>query len=168
MVADVAAVSLGLAVKRVQRRVFLDVQEERVVRSGRCIGVPAVLGPCLLAPFDGVLFAVEGQVSHREDKRGNAVDPPVDEIEVVGRFVDEKSTRKLLLAVPAPEIVRAVRGIEEIFEINVLDPADFPGLDQLAHLTHAGRPAVVEGGADITPRFLDRLENGAAFLRVPS
>src|SRR5690606_5959089 len=103
---QVAVVALVVEVEALELLVGSHVEAERV--GARVIDGSAG-GALSEAALCGVFGTVKAQATRRVDARGNVVDPPVDEVEVVARLVDEKASRVLLLAVPATEVVGAVR-----------------------------------------------------------
>lgn len=85
---------------------------------------------------------------------------------MVRRLVDEQSAAVAFVAVPAAEIVGAVRRVEQPLEMDARDVADRAGSDQLAHFGVVRRVAVVERHAQVPAGTLDGVENRLAFLLV--
>ena len=115
-VAQVAVVVLVVEVELLEVRVGGEVERERVA------GDPgAARGPLAEAARRGVLGAVEPQAAAREHAHGRRGDPPVHEVEVVRRLVDEQPARVRLLPVPAAEVVGAVHRVERPLEVHDRD-----------------------------------------------
>ena len=149
-VADVPVVLLGVEVQRLQALVVAKVEFEGIAPV-----VGAAGGTIPDAACRGVLGTVELQAARREDAARLAADPPVDEVEVVARLVDEEAPGVLLLAVPAAEVVRAVVGVQHPGEVDGGDPTDRAVLDHLAQRAVARRVAVVEGDDDLAAGAID-------------
>ena len=103
----------------------------------------------------GVLAAVEPQVALGVDGDGAGLQPEVDEVEVVGRFVHEEAAAVALVAVPAAEVVGAVGGVEQPLEVDGGDGADGAGAEELVDFGVVGGVAVVERHADDVGGALD-------------
>src|SRR5690606_24133975 len=69
------------------------------------------------------VLAVEEQPAAGVDLRRTAVQPPVHQVEVVGRLVYQQTTGVALVTVPAPEVVRAVADVQQPFEVDRADLA---------------------------------------------
>ena len=65
-------------------------------------------------------------------------DPEVNQVEVMGGFMDEQSAAVPLVPVPAPEVVCAVAGIQRPFEVNRGHLADGVIHDQFPDLGMMG------------------------------
>ena len=101
-------------------------------------------GALAQAPRRGVLGAVEPQAAAREHAHGRRGDPPVHEVEVVRRLVDEQPARVRLLPVPAAEVVGAVHRVERPLEVHRGHGADLAVGDDPAQRGVARAVAVVE------------------------
>ena len=160
-IAEVAVVLLGVEVERFEALVRAQIQLERV-----CAVVRAAGGTVADAAGRRVLGAVEAQPSRREDPARRGADPPVHEVEVVARLVDQQAAGVALLAVPAAEVVGAVLGVEHPGEVDRGDLPDEAVLDDLAQRAVAGRVPVVEGQHDLATRALDGVLDGGCARRV--
>src|SRR6185437_16521320 len=70
------------------------------------------------APFLGVGPAVKGESAESEDRLRRRIQPPVHQVEMMGGFVDHETAGVTLVAMPAPEVVGAVPGIQKPFEVD--------------------------------------------------
>ena len=109
-----------------------------------------------------VVVAVIFEVAVSEDLLRLRLDPPVEQVEVVGGFVDEEGAAEAPLAVPAAEIGGAVVDVEVPVEIHRGDLADALLHQQFLHLLPLGRIAVVERDGDVFAREGLRVEDGLA------
>ena len=100
------------------------------------------------------------------DRLRRRCDPPVDQIEMMGRLVDEQTAGLVLVAVPAAEIVGAVDAVEIPAEIDGGDLADDAGHQQVLHLGAMRRVAVVEGNRHRLAGLLLGVEDGAEARHV--
>src|SRR5690606_23674239 len=92
----------------------------------------------------GVAGAVEPQPAAAVHPGGDVVEPPADQVEVMAGLVHEQPARALLVAVPAAEVVGAVRGVQQPLEVHRGDLADAARREELAQRAVARRVAVVE------------------------
>ena len=67
---------------------------------------------------------IELALAGRVDGDRNGREPPVDEVEMVRALVHEQRPGLRGMGVPAAEVVGAVVGIEEVFEVDRADLAD--------------------------------------------
>src|SRR5699024_4541170 len=93
--------------------------------------VGAALGQGGASLRGGVVGPVEPQPAAGVDACGHRVGPPVDQIEVVGGLVDEQAAAVGLVAVPAPEVVGPVGGVQDPLEVHRDHLADLSGGDDL-------------------------------------
>jgi len=165
LVAVVAVFGLGVVIEPHQVLVIgLHMQRERVLRSDFTAAGPVVeLGDSALF---GVGLAVELEVAHGEDGHRLGIDPPVHQVEVVGGFVDHQAAGVVLVAVPAAEVVRAVAGVEQPFEMDAGDLADDSGVDDLFDLGVARSVTVVEGDGEVLAGALLGVDDLLAFISI--
>ena len=98
-----------------------DTQSKRIIqRNIPVFGTVVKFGNA--APFS-IVSAVELQITHGVDRLGFGVDPPVDQVEVVGGFVNHQSAGIPFVPVPAAEIIRTVVGVEKPFKVDAGDLA---------------------------------------------
>jgi hypothetical protein len=64
------------------------------------------------------------EAAERRDFQERRVEPPVDEVEVMGGLVDPERAAPLAQPVPAAEVVGAVLGVEIPGEVHGGDPPD--------------------------------------------
>ena len=98
--------------------------------------------------------------------RVGAADPPVDEVEVVGRLVDGERAGILAHPVPAVEVAGAVLDVDVPVEVDVRDAPDASGQDKLADEAVLRVVAVVERARHLALRGLLRLADADAVLPV--
>ncbi len=161
LVADVARVLLGLEVEATEGLGGGEIEPEGILLRGGA-GVAVVGGQGRVAAPQGVFPAVEGEVAVGEDLPGDRVDPPVDEVEVVGRLVHEQAAGVLHPRMPAAEVVGAVTRIEQVLQVDRLHVADDARGNELLHLGAVGAPAVVEGHAHAPAGLAHRVEDEPA------
>ncbi len=65
------------------------------------------------------------QVGEGGDGVGIAVEIPIQQIEMMGRLVDEQTAGIFRIGMPAAEVVGAVLGVQIPVEVDRGDPADF-------------------------------------------
>src|SRR6185503_15281615 len=82
--------------------------------------------------------AVAGQSALGNDRHRIGAQPPVHDIEMVGRLVHQKAAATRLEAVPAPEVVGAVMDVEIPVEIDRDDAADLAAEQQFLDLLCCG------------------------------
>src|SRR5690606_28773664 len=104
-VAEVAVEVLLVVVEPLQLGVEAEVEGEAVA--------PLVVERAARRPFAeaasaGVLGAVEAQATAGVHPSRGVGQPPVDQVEVMARLVDQEPAGLLLLAVPTPEVVGTV------------------------------------------------------------
>ena len=152
----------------------VQVQPPGAVRGGEVdgerVGLGVVAGVAVVrdvhsAPF-GVLAAVEGEAAHAEHGLGHRVQPPVDQVEVVGALVHQQSSRLVLLTVPSAEVVGAVARVEQVGQVDVDDLTDRALPEQLSDERAAGPPPVVEGHRQRAAGAADRVHDRAALRGV--
>jgi len=156
-VAQVTAVGLGIQVEAAQRFVGFEADGERVGGGGFLAGVAVVA--VAFAARGRVFASVEEQVTLGVDGTGDRVDPPVDQVKVVGGLVHEQAAGLVFFAMPAAEVVGAVAGIQHPGKVDVARAADRALHDQLAHGGCKRRVAVVECHAQRAAGPLDRVED---------
>ena len=71
------------------------------------------------------------QLTKTKDRFRAAVQPPVHQVKVVGRFVDHQTTGIGFIAVPAAEVVGPVAGIQQPFKMDRHYIADSARLQNL-------------------------------------
>lgn len=109
---------------------------------------------------------VEVPFAGGENRSGDGGEPPVDQVEVVGRLVYHDPAGVLLVAVPAAEVVRAMKGVEQPVEIDRENVSDHPVHQELFDLGAGRGVAVVEGDLAVTPGAFLGIDDLAAFLRI--
>ena len=129
-IALVAGLGLRVEVETGQRRVLIEKEGEGIVTGG---GLAGVAGVTVAFPArGGVGRAVEFQVADGGDLLRPGVDPPVDEVEMVGGLVDEQAAGIVFFAMPATEIVSAMAGIQQPVQGYVQRTADGARGDEFA------------------------------------
>lgn len=113
-------------------------------------GEPALLG---------IRSPIERKRAGREDPRGRSVEPPVDQVEVVGGLVHKESAGVRLLPMPAPEVVGAMPGVQHPVEVDTRHAPDRAVRDELPQRAVPRRVAVVEGDHHRTPGRLLGLDD---------
>jgi hypothetical protein len=83
---------------------------------------------------------------------------------MVGGLVHHEPAADLLLAMPAPKIVRAVHRVEQPVKIDRQHVADRVLHEQILHLGARRRIPVVEQHPHVAPAALDRVQNTLGFL----
>lgn len=161
LIAKVAVFFFRIEVEAAEAGVFFQIQGEGVAFRGR--GARAAEVGMVVAHALSVDFAIECEGAQAEDGSGFAVQPPIDEIEVVGGFMNHESARVAFVAVPAAKIVGAVPGIEEPLEMDGLHFADGAFHDEFLHLAAGWGVAVVEAHAQAASGASDSIQDGAAF-----
>ena len=157
LVAVVAVVALVVEVEGFQARVRGQVEVEIALllfRAGQAALVR--LGePHAARGFRGVELArTEGVHGLRLGAQ-----PPVDQVEVVGRLVHHQAARIGLVGVPAAEVIGAVDGVEQPGEVDRDDVADLARHQELLDLGARRGIAVVEGDTDLAAGALDGVDD---------
>ena len=148
---------LGVQVHLAQRLVAGKVQGERIAGS-RIAAVRAGI-ETRRTPLLGVGAAVERQVTEGRHRHRRAPQPEVDQIEVVRRQVHQQPAAVAFVAVPAPEVVGAVPGIEQPLEVHGRDLPHRPLGDDSAHRGGERRIAVVVGDPHRTSGPFDGVDD---------
>ena len=105
------------------------------------------------------MASVKIQLSHRKNRFRPCTEPEVHQIEMVGRFMHQQTAAVVLVAVPAPVIIRAVARIQKPLEVYGKHVADYTVHQQLPHLCVAGGIPVVESHTQFFARALLRVKN---------
>jgi hypothetical protein len=111
-------------------------------------------------------LAVIGQAAERADLRRVGVEPPVQEIEVVRRLVHPQGSALGPVAMPAAEIVGAVRRVEVPRKIDGRDLPDLARHQDFLDLLVLRRVAIVEGDDHLLAGALLGVEHRLALLLV--
>ena len=129
--------------------------------AGGTAGAGAASG-AVLASVIAVKFASTDGID------GNRIllNEPVDNVEVVGGFVDEKATGIVQQAVPAAEVTGAVGGIEKLLEIDAHDLANGAGEHDLLEFLHVSHVAHVKDDRDLAVIAPFSVQNGLALIGV--
>ena len=159
--APVAEIAVRLLAVHVELDEVLLLRDVPVVGALRLVGAgPAVHGA------ERALAAIVPQAARGRDFHGVGVEPPVDEVEVVGGLVHPQRAALLAQAVPAAEVIGPVGCVEVPREVDGGDGADLAGAEDLLDLLVLGRVAVVEGHDDLPVVPLLRVEHGLALRLV--
>ena len=168
-VAHVAGFLFRPEVERFFHRGVLQHRVRVVVGEGiagdRMAVIARVSGERGVAARHGILPAVEQQPAVRDDLCGNAVDPPVHEIEVMRRLVHEQPAGIAFLRMPAAEIVGAVAGVEQILHRHLANAPNGARGQDFADLRRTGRPAIVERDAHGAACLVHGAEDRRALFR---
>ena len=131
-VAEIPVVAFLIEIKRLQRRTRRQIEREtalRLLRTGAAALVRARQPhpPCRRC-------RIEFALARRHHRHRHRAEPPVHQIEMMGGFVHKQAARVFLLAVPAPEIVRAMVRVEQPVKIHRQHLANLAAHQQLLHL----------------------------------
>ena len=155
---------LVVQVQALESLAGLQVQEE-VARVGPRAR-QAALGSAGQAHSVGVLGRVERPRAVAEDLFRDVVQPPVDQVEMVGGLVDQQRAAAVAVAVPSAEIVGPVLRIERPGVVHAEDLADVAAVEHLLDLAAGGRIAVVERHLHVAPSGGASFEDLATALVV--
>lgn len=120
-----------------EHAVILDVENGTVITTGRGgpMGGADVHFRSLAALWSAGLAIVDAELTHADDAAGVGASEPVDDVDVVGSFLQEKPVSEAPLGMPVFEV-----GISPIADKvaapDGLDPADGSGGDEFVHLAH--------------------------------
>ena len=145
LVTHIARIGLARQIELAEGFALGQVQAKRVVLGLWHAGVARIARELFIAALHGVVLAVEHQIAIGKYLLGNGVQPPVHQVKMVRAFVDQQGARILNLRMPAPEVIRAMVGVQQVLQIDGMDFADHATGNQLLDLSAEWCPAVVEG-----------------------
>ncbi len=93
-------------------------------------------------------------------------DPPVEQIEMMRGFVAEQGAALVAQAVPAPEVGRAVVGVQVPVEVDRRQAADLLFEQMLLEARKNNAVAVIQCHDQLTLRLFGGVEDGLAFRLV--
>ena len=105
------------------------------------------------APLFSIFPAVKFQIPHRIDCFRPGLDPPVDQVEVMGGFVDHQAAGIPFVPVPASEIIRPVIGVQKPFKVDAGQSPANPAGKQFPDFSIAWTVTVVERDGIFFPVF---------------
>src|SRR5438552_5265367 len=109
-VPEVAVGPFRIQIKGLQLGIVIEVE---AIGAGRAFRATVTSLPVpAQAERLGSAFDIEATRTKRRDRLRARRDPPIDEIEVMGRLVNEQATRLVLAAMPAAEVVGSVHPVE--------------------------------------------------------
>ena len=118
LVAQVARVGLARQIELAERLTLRQVEAKRVILGLGRTGITRVTGEFFITPVDGILFAIEHQVTVGKYLLRNGVEPPVHQIKMVRAFVNQQGARIFNVCMPAAEIVSTMVGVQQILKIH--------------------------------------------------
>src|SRR5690606_41116565 len=112
LVAEIAIVVLVVPIKRLEPGIGRQIEIERasLLLGTRAAALMVTLQPHALRRRR----RIELPLAVRQHELVLRSEPPVHEVEVMGRLVHHQTTRDLLLAMPTPEVVGAMNRIQQI------------------------------------------------------
>ncbi|MNP31472.1 hypothetical protein D3C76_1245920 [compost metagenome] len=154
----------GVEIERFKLGVLRHLQGKGICfRLGEAVGAGVKVRHAALLR---VLPAVELQAAFGVNPLRVAVQPEVHQVKMVGGFMYQQAAAVAFFPMPAAEVVCAMFGVEQPFEVHRSDLANRPLHQQLAHLAVVRGVAVVEGHAHAAAGLFDGVENaqGALFI----
>ena len=85
---------------------------EAIATPKRSRWTPILAQAAAIVLLVGIGSTIEFELTHGKNGSWIRIDPPIDQVEMMGRLMDKQPTTIFLFPMPATEIIRAMTGIQ--------------------------------------------------------